>query len=115
MRIFSQPGAMPAFRLSLTLLKISKDNDRVRRLGVDKAALSRMIALVRRVPSPLIEAIGPAPSFGRQRWAEIADMVEERAKRMRALKHVEDADFLAARSDARFQIIFDSPQDQQRQ
>ncbi|WP_204314038.1 hypothetical protein, partial [Klebsiella aerogenes] len=26
---------------------------------------------------------------------------------MRALKHVEDADFLAARSDARLQIIFD--------
>ncbi|MGO4450355.1 plasmid partitioning protein RepB [Phyllobacterium sp. TAF24] len=76
-------------------------------LGVDKAALSRMIALVKRIPSPLIEAIGPAPAFGRQRWAEIADMLEDKSKRARALKHIDDADFLAAKSDARFQIIFD--------
>ncbi|MBA8882156.1 plasmid partitioning protein RepB [Phyllobacterium myrsinacearum] len=76
-------------------------------LGVDKAALSRMIALVKRVPPPLIEAIGPAPAFGRQRWAEIADMLEDKAKCARLLKHIEDTTFLAAKSDARFQIAFD--------
>lgn len=76
-------------------------------LGIDKAALSRMIALVGRLPPELIEAIGTAASFGRQRWAELADMLEERGKRAKALKALQDDDFLARKSDERFQAIYD--------
>jgi ParB family chromosome partitioning protein len=76
-------------------------------LGVDKTALSRMIALVGRLPPELIEAIGTAASIGRQRWAELADMLEERSKRAKAVKAIQDEDFLARKSDERFQAIYD--------
>ena len=76
-------------------------------LGVDKAALSRMIALIRRLPPEIIEAIGSSPSFGRKRWAELADMLEEKGKRAKALKVVRDQDFLLHGSDARFQHVYD--------
>jgi ParB family chromosome partitioning protein len=76
-------------------------------LGVDKAAISRMIALVGRLPPELIEAVGSAPSFGRRRWAELADMLEERGKRSKALKLIHDESFKALHSDERFQAIYD--------
>lgn len=75
-------------------------------LGVDKAALSRMIALAVRIPSELIEGVGRAPSFGRQRWAELADLLEERGKKAKALKMLEDREFLAEDSDGRFQKLY---------
>lgn len=74
-------------------------------LGVDKAALSRMIALVKRVPADIIEAVGSAPSIGRQRWAEVADMLEDRAKRARVAKLVSDNEFAAMTSDDRFNAV----------
>ena len=37
-------------------------------LGVDKAALSKMLIVTRQVPLALISAIGPAPEIGRRRW-----------------------------------------------
>lgn len=76
-------------------------------LGIDKAALSRMIALIKRLPPELIEAVGPAPSYGRLRWAELADMLEEKGKRAKALKLVQERDFLAEKSDVRFQAVYD--------
>ncbi|EHK53285.1 plasmid partitioning protein RepB [Allomesorhizobium alhagi] len=76
-------------------------------LGVDKAALSRMIALIRRLPPELIEAVGPSPAFGRQRWAELADLLDEKGKRAKALKLIGEQDFSAQKSDARFQALYD--------
>ena len=76
-------------------------------LGVDKAALSRMIALIKRLPPELIEAVGSSPAFGRLRWAELADLMEEKGKRAKALKLIQDGDFLAEKSDARFQAVYD--------
>lgn len=77
-------------------------------LGVDKAALSRMIALVGALPSSIIEAIGPAPAFGRQRWAELAEILKERGKLAKAEKLVVEQPFLAQRSDERFQALYDA-------
>ncbi|RUV81260.1 plasmid partitioning protein RepB [Mesorhizobium sp. M1A.F.Ca.IN.022.05.2.1] len=76
-------------------------------LGVDKAALSRMIALVARLPAEIIEAIGTAESVGRQKWAELADLLEEKGKRAKALKAIQDSEFAARMSDERFQAIYD--------
>ncbi|MBN9031749.1 MAG: plasmid partitioning protein RepB [Rhizobiales bacterium 63-7] len=76
-------------------------------LGVDKAALSRMIALVERLPVPVIEAIGPAPGFGRTRWAEMADLLGEASKKAKALKLVATPAFLEKNSDDRFDYLFD--------
>ena len=76
-------------------------------LGVDKAALSRMIALVNRLPAELIEAIGAAPGFGRTRWAELADLIEDQSRRQRALESIRAAGFDSLTSDARFQAVYD--------
>jgi ParB family chromosome partitioning protein len=76
-------------------------------LGVDKAALSRMIALVNRLPAELIEAIGAAPGFGRTRWAELADLIEEKARRSTALEAILSSGFGNLTSDARFQAVYD--------
>lgn len=77
-------------------------------LGVDKAALSKMIALVVRLPAEVIEAIGTAESFGRQRWAELADLLDDRGKRAKVLTIIQEPEFAARTSDERFQAIHDS-------
>ena len=76
-------------------------------LGVDKAALSRMIALVNRLPGELIEAIGAAPGFGRTRWAELADLIEDNGRKSKALGSILAPDFGSLASDARFQAVYD--------
>lgn len=76
-------------------------------IGVDKAALSRMIALVDRLPAELIEAIGHAPGFGRTRWAEIADLIEEKGKKAKAVKIIQETSFGNLSSDERFQAVYD--------
>jgi len=45
-------------------------------LGVDKAALSKMLIVMRQVPLALISAIGPAPDIGRRRWLELGERLE---------------------------------------
>ncbi len=76
-------------------------------LGIDKAALSRMIALVARLPAELIEAIGSAPGFGRTRWADIADLLEDKVKKRTVLEFIGDAGFAELSSDDRFQAVYD--------
>lgn len=48
-------------------------------LGIDKAAVSKMISVTSRIPTAVIEAIGPAPAIGRPRWIELADQFERQA------------------------------------
>lgn len=45
-------------------------------LGVDKAALSKMLIVMRQVPLTLVSAIGPAPDIGRRRWLELGEHLE---------------------------------------
>lgn len=77
-------------------------------LSVDKAALSHMLGVTARIPEALIEAIGPAPGFGRRRWLELADRLADRA----ALAHAETCasapDFSALASDRRMQAVLDA-------
>ncbi|MXZ54059.1 MAG: plasmid partitioning protein RepB, partial [Acidimicrobiaceae bacterium] len=44
-------------------------------LHVDKTLISRMISVSNRIPEPLIQAIGAAPSVGRDRWLKLADLL----------------------------------------
>ncbi|MDW9804701.1 plasmid partitioning protein RepB [Sinorhizobium meliloti] len=75
-------------------------------LGVDKAALSKMIAVVRRLPLDIIEAIGAATGFGRRRWMELADLIDRDDRRPKALDFIETAAFKALESDQRFEKLF---------
>ncbi|MCY1740939.1 plasmid partitioning protein RepB [Ensifer sp. SL37] len=76
-------------------------------LSIDKANLSRMIALVKQFPIELIEAIGSAPSFGRMRWAELAAFLEHAENKSTALNMSRKPEFAALSSDSRFEAIYD--------
>jgi len=41
-------------------------------LSADKTTVSRLITVIERIPPEVIEAIGPAPAIGRDRWVELA-------------------------------------------
>ncbi|MBM3095452.1 plasmid partitioning protein RepB [Ensifer sp. T173] len=75
-------------------------------LGVDKAALSKMIAIVRRLPIDVIEAIGAAPAIGRRRWAELAELVENDDALIKTNAFLGRTEFLARESDQRFETLF---------
>ena len=77
-------------------------------LNVDKAALSKLIAIATRIPLALIEAIGPAQGFGRQRWAELAELIESEAARGRAQKLVMQDSFKALPSDKKFLQLYET-------
>ncbi len=76
-------------------------------LNVDKAALSRLIAIATRVPAALIEAIGPAPGFGRVRWQELTELLDEGENRIRAQEIVTTASFVELDTDRRFDALYD--------
>jgi ParB family chromosome partitioning protein len=74
-------------------------------LNVDKAALSRLIAVATRIPPAVIEAIGPAPAFGRVRWQELMESLEEQGTRARALEITTEPLFAELDTDARFETL----------
>ncbi|MFG1404257.1 plasmid partitioning protein RepB [Xanthobacter sediminis] len=74
-------------------------------LNVDKAALSRLITVATRVPLEVIDAIGAAPGFGRVRWQELTDLLDQDDNRRRAIAHVKSAGFQDMESDKRFESV----------
>jgi ParB family chromosome partitioning protein len=77
-------------------------------LATDKTTVSRMISVATHVPVPVIEAIGPAPGIGRDRWLELADAFTGSAGG-RSLESVLQAPvFAAASSDRRFELVQES-------
>lgn len=72
-------------------------------LSVDKAALSRMLQLSKQVPSAVIERIGPAPTVGRRRWMELAELLNE-AVTTRILEVLAQTGASEEQSDARFEL-----------
>ena len=74
-------------------------------LNVDKAALSRLIAVATRIPPAVIEAIGPAPAYGRVRWQELMESLEEATARARAFETTAEPAFAELDTDARFETV----------
>lgn len=74
-------------------------------LNVDKAALSRLISIASRVPYEIIDAIGPAPAFGRVRWQELSDLLDQDGNRTRALGIVAATSFATMDTDKRFEAL----------
>lgn len=76
-------------------------------LGIDKAALSKMISIVRQIPIELIETIGAAPLVGRRRWMELAEMLAN-AKVAELLALLSADNSRMQSSDQRFQLVIDA-------
>jgi ParB family chromosome partitioning protein len=76
-------------------------------LGIDKAAVSKMISVASRIPAAVIEAIGPAPTIGRPRWIELADQFERKAAPAQLRALLENHSLrTAGDSDRRFDRVF---------
>ncbi|PTM88384.1 plasmid partitioning protein RepB [Mycoplana dimorpha] len=75
-------------------------------LGVDKAALSKMLSVVSQVPLTLIEYIGPAPDIGRRRWMELAEKLNGgNVEHLLAILSTEA--MLSSSYEDRFQAVLD--------
>ena len=74
-------------------------------LGVDKAALSKMLGVVRQLPEELIVAVGAAPTVGRRRWMELADLVAKKNDTQAILAFATRPDHANLTSDQRFEML----------
>ncbi|MGH1467022.1 MAG: plasmid partitioning protein RepB [Cognatishimia sp.] len=77
-------------------------------LHVDKTVISRMLSVADLVPVALIEAIGPAPSVGRDRWLALAAHMDTAATELKDA--VALAQTTGGGSDLRFKAVFDMVQ-----
>lgn len=75
-------------------------------LSIDKTAVSRLISVVNRLPTDIVEAVGPAPSAGRDRWIELSKAFSERVVERPVDPLLESADFISAPSDRRFEMLY---------
>ncbi|WP_018264086.1 plasmid partitioning protein RepB [Methylobacterium sp. WSM2598] len=77
-------------------------------LSVDKTGLSRLISAAVKVPRDIIEAIGPAPKAGRDRWLELASRLEGTPNLARARGVIGSEDFASKDTDARFLAVLNA-------
>lgn len=71
-------------------------------LSVDRAEVSKLIAVARSLPTQLIEAIGRAPKVGRPRWQNLVDALGDEAALARALEAASSPRFKVSSTDDRF-------------
>ncbi|WP_426128859.1 plasmid partitioning protein RepB [Pararhizobium sp. PWRC1-1] len=74
-------------------------------MSLYKSDLSNMLSVVSRIPSSLIDAIGPAPSVGRRNWMELADILSDTKSVERALTHLDSAEIKDLTSEERFKAL----------
>ena len=74
-------------------------------LSIDKADLSRIIAVAGAIPEALIQMIGPAPKAGRARWMALAERLRDSAALRRAETVAASPSFTDGDSDQRFALV----------
>lgn len=83
-------------------------------LSVDAPMLTRMLSVSGRVEEDLLLLIGPAKSIGRDRWLEFAQLYEKPSNRSAIPSLCQAAEFLAAGSEARFELLLGQLQKNER-
>jgi ParB family transcriptional regulator, chromosome partitioning protein len=76
-------------------------------LSVDKTTVSRMISVATRIPAAMVDAIGPAPGTGRDRWIELSSAYQALGKDLPMEGLFQNPDFIAGTSDQRFNMVQD--------
>jgi ParB family chromosome partitioning protein len=75
-------------------------------LSTDKGTVSRLLLVCRRLPTDVIEAVGPAPAAGRERWTKLAAAFARRAAERPIDPLLDSASFTEASSDQRFTMLY---------
>jgi ParB family chromosome partitioning protein len=74
-------------------------------LSVDKTMVSRMISVASQLPDALIDAIGPAPGTGRDRWLDLCALFQASEKDRLVEALIQEPIFVAESSDKRFDAV----------
>jgi ParB family chromosome partitioning protein len=94
-------------RFALALMESGENRPTIiRALCVDKATLSRLISVAQKIPFDVVDAIGPAPAAGRERWAGMVRAYGRHAATRPIDPLLESEAFQAAATDARFDMLF---------
>jgi len=75
-------------------------------LSIDKTTLSRLISVASRLPTDIVEAVGPAPGAGRDRWVALSKAYAEKVRERPVDPLLESDRFTSAPSDRRFEMLF---------
>lgn len=75
-------------------------------LSIDKTGLSRLISSAVKIPRDIIEAIGPAPKTGRDRWVELSGYLDRASAVAKVRAAIASDDFGDKNSDDRFLVAF---------
>jgi len=76
-------------------------------LSVDKTVVSKMISVVKDIPSDIISAIGAAKESGRDRWYQLAVAVRDEQAADYCRELIQTSAFAEATSDQRLTILSD--------
>ncbi|RUZ33109.1 plasmid partitioning protein RepB [Mesorhizobium sp. M7A.F.Ca.CA.001.04.1.1] len=76
-------------------------------LALDDTTFSKMRSVTSNIPEPVIVAIGAAKTVGRDRWWQLAKLMEHPDSAGRAADYVASPEFATSGSDARFARLFD--------
>jgi ParB family chromosome partitioning protein len=76
-------------------------------LALDDTTFSKMRSVTSNIPEQVILAIGAAKTIGRDRWWQLAKLMEHPGMAVRAAQYVTSADFTQPGSDGRFVRLFD--------
>ena len=71
-------------------------------LSVDRAEVSKLVAVARALPEDVVQAIGRAPKVGRGRWQAMAEAVKDSAAIARVRSVIAEPDFKAQSTEGRF-------------
>lgn len=77
-------------------------------LSIDRAEVSKLIAVAKAVPGDIVEAIGRAPKIGRGRWQFLADLAQNPQALVRMRQTIQIKDLKSRTSDERFALVLRS-------
>lgn len=79
-------------------------------LNTDKTGLSRLISVAMKIPRDIIEAIGPAPRIGRDRWTDLVSKLESERSRQSVQDALVQDSFRSGQTDERFELVLRAAQ-----
>ena len=75
-------------------------------LAANAASVSKMMSVMERLPQEVVQAIGPAPGVGRERWVELSLLAGKSANAASVAKVLEGDNFHRLPSDKRFEALY---------
>ncbi|MBB4235743.1 plasmid partitioning protein RepB [Rhizobium esperanzae] len=110
-------GQENSARADLTFIERALFARRLEELGYDRevvstalaanaASISKMLSVMDRISPEVVQAIGPAPGIGRERWVELSLLAGKASNAAGIAKIIEEDSFPRLASDKRFETLY---------